>query len=138
MPNVALLFLVLGIVEDAQELRLSRRHGTLVDLMSFRNAACGAMPERWQQQLRAIARLPTHITHVSNQELLDRLGICEPEAHILHNMEGQLRRWRENAEHDHLIPKARMAAAVSGELTAQLQQEQKAGRSHLSALWFRM
>ena len=91
-----------------------------------------------QQQLRAIARLPTHITHVSNQELLDRLGVCEPGAHILHNMEGQLRRWRENAEHDHPIPIKAQADIGKwrqqrvDELTAHLQQEQKAGRSMLT------
>ena len=91
-----------------------------------------------QKQLRAIARMPTHITHVSNQELLDRLGVCEPGAHILHNMTGQLRRWRDNVEHDDPIPiKAqadigRWRQQRVDELTAQLQQEQKAGRNLLT------
>ncbi|CAE7403450.1 pol [Symbiodinium sp. CCMP2592] len=84
-----------------------------------------------QKQLRAIARMPTHITHVSNQELLDRLGVCEPGAHILHNMQGQLRRWQANADHDNPIPIK--AQATIGrwrqqrvdELSAQLQLEQK-------------
>ena len=35
-----------------------------------------------QKQLRAIARKPAHITHVSNQALLDELGIAEPGAYI--------------------------------------------------------
>ena len=93
-----------------------------------------------QKQLRAtlIARMPTHITHISNQELLDRLGVCEPGAHILHNMQSQLRRWRENAEHDSPIPiKAqadigRWRRQRVEELQAQLQLEQKAGRSVLT------
>ncbi|CAE6960767.1 pol, partial [Symbiodinium sp. CCMP2592] len=91
-----------------------------------------------QKQLRAIARMPTNITHVSNQELLDRLGVCEPGAHILHNMQGQLRRWQANADHDNPIPIK--AQATIGrwrqqrvdELSAQLQLEQKAGRSVLT------
>ena len=91
-----------------------------------------------QKQLRAIARMPTHITHISNQELLDRLGVCEPGAHILHNMQGQLRRWRENAEHDSPTPiKAqadigRWRRQRVEELQAQLQMEQKTGRSVLT------
>ena len=32
-----------------------------------------------QKQLRAIARMPAHITHISNQDLLIRLGVEEPE-----------------------------------------------------------
>ena len=52
-----------------------------------------------QKQFRPIARLPIHITHLSNQD-----GIEEPGAHILRNMQGLLFRWQGNQESECPIP----------------------------------
>ena len=90
-----------------------------------------------QKQLRAISRTPTHITHVSNQELLSQLGVEEPGSHILSRMQGQLDRWRQNLAHNDPIPvKAQEVIGdwrqrVLTQLNEQLQLESKAGRSVL-------
>ena len=90
-----------------------------------------------QKQLRAIARMPAHITHISNQDLLIQLGVEEPGAHILRNMQSLLDRWRANQNHECPIPvKARedigkWRTAVCHTLSEQLQLEQQAGRTRL-------
>ena len=91
-----------------------------------------------QKQLRAIARLPAHITHVRNQAVVEQLQICEPGARVLRNMEGQLQRWNNNLASDNPIPIEAEAnigqlrqQLVDG-LSAQLQLEHRARRSMLT------
>ena len=90
-----------------------------------------------QKQLRAIARLPTHLTHISNQDLLLRLGIEEPGAYILKHMQSLFKRWQANQESDCPIPvKAQESIGqwrrqVRDRLSEQLQQESAAGRTRL-------
>ena len=90
-----------------------------------------------QKHLRAMSRTPAHITHVGNQELLDQLGVQEPGAYILRNMEGQLERWQANQRHIEPIPiKAKSdigewRCSVQQSLRDMLQKEHVAGRSLL-------
>ena len=90
-----------------------------------------------QKHLRAISRTPAHITRVGNQELLDQLGVQEPGAYILRNMEGQLERWQANQRHTEPIPiKAKSdigewRCSVQQSLRDMLQKENVAGRSLL-------
>ena len=90
-----------------------------------------------QKHLRAISRTPAHITHVGNQELLDQLGVKEPGAYILRNMEGQLERWQANQRHiEPILIKAKSdigewRCSVQQSLRDMLQKEHVAGRSLL-------
>ena len=93
-----------------------------------------------QQQLRAISRMPTHLTKVSNQELLEQLGVIEPGTYILQSMQRLLQRWHDNKENDSCIPvKARDAIftwrdqLVSG-LSSVLQRELQGGRVFLTCI----
>ena len=91
-----------------------------------------------QKQLRAISRKPAHITHVSNQELLDELGIAEPGAYIHQRSRNLLQRWEKNeTSTEQIAIKAHASMGVwrrdvlSG-LEQMLRNEQVAGRSLLT------
>ena len=91
-----------------------------------------------QKQLRAISRKPAHITHVSNQELLDELGVAEPGAYIHQRSRNLLQRWEKNeTSTEQIAIKAHASMGVwrrdvlSG-LEQMLRNEQVAGRSLLT------
>ena len=91
-----------------------------------------------QQQLRAISRMLTHLTKVSNQELLGRLEVTESGTHILQGMQRLLQRWRASKDDIHCIHvKARETMVawrnklVSGPSDV-LQREQQGGRDYLT------
>ena len=46
-----------------------------------------------QKHLRAITRSPTHLTHLSNQALLDKFGVPEPGAYIRDRVSKLVDRW---------------------------------------------
>ena len=91
-----------------------------------------------QKQLRAISRQPAHITHLSNQELLDELGVAVPGAYIHQRARSLLQRWERNENSTERIAIKAQAfigiwrrAVLSG-LEQMLRNEQVAGRSLLT------
>ena len=91
-----------------------------------------------QKQLRAIARQPTHITHVSNKALLDDLGVTEPGTHLRQKAHAALERWRQSST-DQDNPSIKAQAIIGdwrqrilSQFEDMLQQEQTAGRSLLA------
>ena len=93
-----------------------------------------------QQQLRAISRMPAHLTKVTNQELLSKLGVTEPGAHILSGVQRLLQGWRTNQSSPDCIPvKASQSIfqwrqqLVNG-LSSVLQSETQGGRTFLTCV----
>ena len=57
-----------------------------------------------QKHIRAISRQPAHLTHVSNQELLDKLGVAEPGSYIRDRVAKLVVRWRGNFDSETCVP----------------------------------
>ena len=93
-----------------------------------------------QQQLRAISRMPAHLTKVSNQELLSKLGIAEPGAHILDGMQRLLQSWRNNYNNPECIQVKtsqiifQWRQQLVSDLSSVLQGESQGGRTFLTCI----
>ena len=57
-----------------------------------------------QKHLRAITRTPAHLTHISNQALLDKYGVPEPGTYLRDRMRKLVDKWQANADSAAPIP----------------------------------